>query len=76
LDNPQGLAFNSAGDLFVANSGNGTITEITPGGQQTTFASRLSNPTFLAFQPVPEPSALGLLAVSTAALLVRRRHQI
>ena len=51
---PYGLAFDSAGDLFVANEGmygafSGTITEITPGGTQSTFASYLSAPIGLAF---------------------------
>jgi DNA-binding beta-propeller fold protein YncE len=55
FNNPQGMAFNSAGDLFVANwdrgtaSETGTITEITPGGVQSTFASGLAYPTGLAF---------------------------
>ena len=44
LSFPTGLAFNSAGDLFVGNSVNnagesGNITEITPNGTQSTFAS-------------------------------------
>src|ERR1035438_5581363 len=43
------LAFNSAGDLFVPNTGNGTITEISPSGTQSTFASGLETPTALAF---------------------------
>ena len=37
LDEPRGLAFNSAGDLFVGTANN--ITEITPGGVQSLFAS-------------------------------------
>ena len=36
---PVGLAFNSAGNLFAAGSGN--IYEFTPGGVQSTFASGL-----------------------------------
>jgi hypothetical protein len=48
------------------------------GGEESTFASGLGAPTFLAFQgetlPVPEPSALGLVAVGAIALLVRRRR--
>jgi len=44
---------------------------------KSTFAGQLSDATGLAFQgvtlPVPEPSALGLLAVGVTALLVRRR---
>jgi hypothetical protein len=44
-----GLAFNSAGDLFVPDSDNGTITEIAPNGTPSTFASGLETPTVLAF---------------------------
>src|SRR5208282_3396574 len=53
LTNPHGLAFNSAGNLFVAgyaqNNGIGSIVEITPGGVQSTFASGLNGPWGLAF---------------------------
>ena len=78
LNNPLGLAFDSAGDLFEADYGSGNIYEYTPGGAQTTFAYGLSNPAGLAFEgetlPVPEPAALGLLAVGAAAFLVRRHR--
>jgi hypothetical protein len=73
LYHPFGLAFNSTGDLFEADYGSGNIYEFIPGGVQSTFASGLGKLTGLAFQPVPEPSVLGLLAVGVAALLVRRR---
>jgi glucose/arabinose dehydrogenase len=77
LDDPEGLAFNSAGDLFEADADSGNIYEFTPDGTQSTFASGLAFPRGLAFQdeslPVPEPSTLGLLAVGTAALLIRCR---
>ena len=50
LSDPQGLAFNSAGNLFVASFGNpGNIIEITPGGARSTFASGLPGPIALAF---------------------------
>ena len=49
LSSPDGLAFNSAGDLFVANQEGDTITEITPGGVRSTFASGLQVPCGLAF---------------------------
>src|SRR5215469_18244724 len=43
LNYPQGIAFNSSGDLFVANSAQngpgGYISEITPGGAQSTFVT-------------------------------------
>jgi len=81
---PCGLAFDSAGNLFDADDswGNddywGRIFEFTPGGGQSNFAGGLNGPSFLAFQgvilPVPEPSALGLLALGAIALLVHRRH--
>jgi sugar lactone lactonase YvrE len=76
LDDPEGLAFDSDGNLFEADYGSASINKFTPGGVQSTFASELPYPVGLAFQgetlPVPEPSALGLLAVGTIALLVRR----
>src|ERR1035438_2066587 len=63
-----------AQNLFVGSGGN--ILEFTPGGVESTFASGLSYPTYLAVQPVPGESALGLLAVGAAALLVRRRRNL
>ncbi len=48
LSMPTGLAFNNAGDLFVAN-GISKVIEITPGGTQSIFASGLNGPTGLAF---------------------------
>jgi DNA-binding beta-propeller fold protein YncE len=74
LNAPIGLAFNTAGNLFVANQGDGTIDEITPGGIKNTFTSGLLFPEYLAFQgvtlPVPEPSAWGLFAAGFAALFI------
>lgn len=50
LSAPNGLAFNTAGDLFVSSGdGGSTITEITPGGSQSLFASGLNSPATLAF---------------------------
>lgn len=62
LNAPNGLAFDSAGDLFVAAS-DGSITEITTKGDQSTVASLSGVPDGIAFQPVPEPPALGLIGV-------------
>ena len=45
----QALAFNSAGNLFVADQNSGNIYEFTPGGVQSTFASGLDYPYGLAF---------------------------
>jgi glucose/arabinose dehydrogenase len=87
LADPNGLAFDGTGDLFEADYGSGQINEFTfspillglgpkpaPGSSESIFASGLDGPVGLAFQPVPEPSALGLLAVGATALLVRRRR--
>jgi glucose/arabinose dehydrogenase len=74
LFQPLGLTFDSAGNLFVGDNG-GNIYEFTPGGARSIFASGLSGPVGLAFRPVPEPSALGLLAGGATALFVRRRRR-
>jgi len=80
LSYPEGLAFDSAGDLFVMNpsygSGHATIVEFTPDGAQSTFDNWWGTdaPTSIAFQPAPEPSVFGLLTVGVTALLVHRRR--
>ena len=49
LGSPIGLAFNSAGNLFVSDASSGNIYEFTPNGAQSTFASGLSIPFGLVF---------------------------
>jgi hypothetical protein len=49
LHGPWGLAFDSAGNLFEADSGSGNIYEFTRGGVQSSFASGLNHPVGLAF---------------------------
>jgi hypothetical protein len=71
---PVGLAFNNVGDLFEADSGSGDIYKFAPDGTRTTFASGPNDPVALAFQPVPEPSAFGLLAAGIVAFLFRYRR--
>ncbi len=48
-DQPDGLAVDSAGNLYVANLGDGTVSKVTPAGVKTTFASGLENPGGLVF---------------------------
>ncbi|MEK7460307.1 MAG: glycine-rich domain-containing protein [Patescibacteria group bacterium] len=48
-DNPDALAFDTAGNLYVANYGANTVSKVTPGGTLTTFATVGTNPTALAF---------------------------
>jgi len=75
-NNVNRLAFDSSGDLFVADI---NLLEITPGGSVSTFASGLGNPTGIAIQgealPVPEPSTLALSVLGGVAVLLRRRKK-
>jgi hypothetical protein len=38
LDNPQGVAVDAGGDVFIADTYNNVVREVTPGGEITTFA--------------------------------------
>ena len=58
LDVPTALAFDSFADLFQADGYDGTIYVLTPGGfPKSLFASGLSGPAGLAFQPATLPPA-------------------
>jgi sugar lactone lactonase YvrE len=72
---PTSLAFDTAGNLYVTDTWNGRMLEFSPDGTESTFASDLNLPTFLAFQPIPEPSGVILLLVGNSTLfLLRRTH--
>ncbi|MCY2935212.1 MAG: PEP-CTERM sorting domain-containing protein [Planctomycetota bacterium] len=79
LDKPYGLAFDSSGNLYAANTGNKTISKFDASGTFLTSWSTASYPKFLAFQPVtvPEPSTYALAAIATGvmAYLARRRNK-
>ncbi len=49
FDSPYGLAFDSAGNLYVANYNNNTVSQVTPAGAVSTFASGFNLPDGLAF---------------------------
>jgi outer membrane protein assembly factor BamB len=69
-----GLAFDSSGNMYAANSADGDIFEISPSGVVTPFATVPGNPYFLAYSPtlVPEPATATLFAAASLLVLARR----
>jgi hypothetical protein len=49
LVNPEGMAFDSAGNMYVANYSNNTVSKVTPAGVVSTFATGFSGPDGVAF---------------------------
>jgi sugar lactone lactonase YvrE len=73
--------FDSQGNLLVSSGigggANDVIYRFTPGGGMSVFASGLYVPAEMAFQPVPEPSALVVSAIAFVMLLgVTMRQRI
>ena len=48
---PTGVVVDSAGNVFLTDSGAGKIYKFTPDGVRSTFATGLNQPTFMAFAP-------------------------
>jgi sugar lactone lactonase YvrE len=48
---PNGIAEDELGNLYVADTGTGTITQLTPVGKSLVIATGLSSPTGLAYYP-------------------------
>lgn len=73
LNDPFGLAFDSTGNLFETDRGNGSLLKFTPDGAKSTFAIGLSQPSYLAFEPVTEKlrniSARGLVGTGDDVLI-------
>ena len=80
LPDPYGLAFDSAGNLYVSNYGNNTIQQFSSTGTDLgVFADSsdgLNGPVGLAFGAVPEPTSALVLLGSGALLLLRRRRPV
>ena len=75
LSSPYGLAFDSSGNLYAANPGNNTISKFGPSGNFLTSWNTGSQPRFLAFQPVPEPSTYALATIATGVMAYLARHR-
>jgi sugar lactone lactonase YvrE len=71
----SGMAFDTAGNLFVADRGTGcgNIYMFTPDGVRTTFATGLVNPE-IGMVFVPEPSSVMFLAYGGFWFISRRRR--
>jgi DNA-binding beta-propeller fold protein YncE len=80
LNDPEDLVFDDIGNLYEVDNGSGNIYKFSPSGSRSTFASGLptggDGPHALAFSPVPEPSTITLLTLSTIGLLFARRRFI
>jgi DNA-binding beta-propeller fold protein YncE len=74
LQAPIGLAFDSSGNLFVADHFTDSILKIDPDGNMSLFASGFGDPDFLASE-IPEPSSFLLLAfgATTLVALLKRK---
>ena len=78
LANPQGLAFDTSGNLYAANSNDKTISKFNSSGTfLTSWSTGTASPSFLTVHAVsvPEPSTYALAAIATGvmAYLARRR---
>jgi sugar lactone lactonase YvrE len=74
LSNPIGLAFDSAGFLYAVNAyGPNSVEKFDPSGNGTLFANSdgLNTPFMIAI--IPEPSALAITMLGSAAVLLRRQ---
>jgi sugar lactone lactonase YvrE len=74
LSKPQGLAFDSLGNLYVADPVHHAILKISPDGRQTRFATGIAHPHRLAFDAfgflwVTDPGAGALYAIAPAGVV-------
>ena len=76
----EGLAFDSAGNLLVANGGGASVLAVAPNGDQRTIAAGLPIATSLAVEPVvssvPEPATVLVFAIAVAGLCLTRQRII
>ena len=68
-----GLAFDGGGNLYTTESTSGSISKFSPTGTKSIFASGLTRPMFLAFEPLVEKlrniSARGLVGTGNDVLI-------
>ena len=74
FNQPEGLTFDAADNLYVANSVDNRVQVVSPGGSVSLY-SNVSSPTNVAFVPSPEPSTCVMIGLALPALLIFRRHR-
>ena len=76
----EGLAFDNAGDLLVADGGGASVLAVAPNGDQRTIAAGLPIATGLAVEPVvssvPEPATIMVFVIAVAGLCLTRQRII
>ena len=70
-DTPRGMAFDSSGNLLVANPEAGNIVKFTPDGRWSTFASGLVHPFGLAFDNAGNLFVADVQSDETSGLIVK-----
>ena len=74
LNSPQSVLVDSAGNIYVSNSGNNSITVFNSSGSFSGNYATSNTPTYMTFA-VPEPSAYFMAIVGLCALCVSGRFR-
>ena len=75
MNAPDGLTFDSSGNLYVVNQNTNTIVKFGSNGANSVFASSgMNEPDFIAVQ-TPEPGSIALLLAGAVAFATWRQRR-